>query len=127
MNQNRKYIDFNELNLSLYGSSVPIETEQKKIGLLIDNSLTWNLHINNVYNKLSSLIGLLYKMHTFLDFSSKVLFYNSYILPRIYYCLSICGDAPIDTLLRLFRLQKRVARLILDVENDTSSAIFLES
>ena len=28
-----------------------------------------------------------------------------------------------DTLLRLFRLQKRVARLILDVDNDTSSAI----
>ena len=64
-----------------------------------------------------------YKIHKFLDFSSKVLFHNSYILPRIDYCLSICGDAPMDTLLRLFRLQKRVARLILDVDNDTSSAI----
>ena len=88
---------------------------QKRKYILLDNSLTWNLHINNVCNKLSSLIGLFYKIHKFLDFSSKVLFYNSYILPRIDYCLSICGDAPIDTLLRLFRLQKRVARLILDV------------
>ena len=49
------------------------------------------------------------------------MFYNSYILPRIDYCLTIWGQAPKDALDKIFRLQKRVARLILNVPGDTLS------
>ena len=62
-------------------------------------------------------------MYKFSDFSCKVLFFDSHILPRKDYCLFIVWEASNNTLLRLFRLQNRVARLILDVCNDTSSAI----
>ena len=59
-------------------------------------------------------------------YSSKVwlaecLIIRSYVLPRIDYCLSIWGDAPSDSLSKLFRLQKRAARIVLNVNKDTPS------
>ena len=63
----------------------------------------------------------MYRIGKFLDFKSKTLFYNSYVLPRIDYCLSIWGDAPSDSLSKLFRLQKRAARIVLNGNKDTPS------
>ena len=50
-----------------------------------------------------------------------MLFYNSYILPRIDYCLNVWSGAPRNSLERLFRLQKRACRIILNVPRETSS------
>ena len=69
------------------------------------------------------LIGLLYRVRNLLDFNSKMLFYNSYILPYIDYCLTIWGQATKDTIEKIHRLQKRAGKTILNV--DKMCSIFI--
>ena len=120
-NQKRKHLDIENYNLYLYGAQVLNVKEYKLLGLNIDQRLTWKSHADSICKKISGLVGLMYRIGKFLDFKSKTLFYNSYILPRIDYCLSIWGDAPSDSLSKLFRLQKRAARIVLNVNKDTPS------
>ena len=64
---------------------------------------------------LSKSTGLLRKKHL-LPYSSRVLFYNCYILPRIDYYLPIWGKASAIHLLdKIWRLQKRAFKTVLTV------------
>ena len=119
--QKRKYLNMNNFQLHLYNAILPIVSHVKILGLYIDNNLTWRKHVDFICNNVSSLVGLFYRIRKFLNHESKILFYNSYILPRIDYCLTIWGQATKDALDKIFRLQKRVARIILYVPGDTSS------
>ena len=49
-----------------------------------------------------------------LDINSRKLFYKALILPKITYCLTIWGNATKYAILRLYKLQKRVSRIIHD-------------
>ena len=49
------------------------------------------------------------------------MFYNSYILPKIDYCLNVWAGAPKSLLDCLFHLQKRAGRTVLNVDRDTPS------
>ena len=88
--------------------------------LYIDNNLTWRKHVEYICNGVPCLVGLLYQIKNYLNYESEVLFYNSYIISRIDYCLTIWGQAPKDALEPLFRLQKQAARIILNVPVETS-------
>ena len=46
----------------------------------------------------------------------KVLFYNSFLLSRLDYCICIWGGATKIHLEKLHKIQKRVARIILNVD-----------
>ena len=119
----RKYINTDEFKLYLYDSLLPVVTQQKVLSLTIDCNFTWKQHVDLLCNQISSLLGLLYRIHIYLNKDTKMLFYNSYILPRIDYCLNVWSGAPRNSLERLFRLQKRACRIILNVPRETSSLI----
>ena len=113
------------LHLSINNNVIDCVNELKILGLLIDNNLTWKQHINTLSQKMSGIIGLLWRIRHFLSDNMKILFYNSYILSCMDYCLSIWGGAPKYILKKLSKLQKRVARIILKAKFDTpSSEIF---
>ena len=119
--QKRRNLNVNDFSIGLYGSNIPVVSCIKVLGLYIDNDFTWKSHVDSLCNTISSLIGLFYKIRKFLNYDSKVLFYNSYILPRIDFCLAIWGNAPNMYLEKIFRLQKRAACIVLNIPMDTSS------
>ena len=86
--------------------------EQKVLGVTIDSTLSWLSHIINMCKKLSQLLGLLWRVNK----NAKIMFYNSLILSRLSYCLTLWGNCPKDGLLKLFRLQKRAPRLVLNLQ-----------
>ena len=47
------------LNIEIDGHDIANVSQQKLLGLLIDDKLTWSAHIENVYSSLSSKISLL--------------------------------------------------------------------
>ena len=77
------------LHLSINKNVIDCVNELKTLGLLIDNNLTWKQHINTLSQKLSGIIGLLWRIQHFLSDNMKILFYNSYVLSRMDYFLSI--------------------------------------
>ena len=115
--QERKFLNMDDFKLKLYNRYLSIVSHVKILGLYIDNNLTWRKHVEYICNGVSCLVGLLYQIKNYLDYESKVLFYNSYIISRIDYCLTISGNAPKDALETLFCLQKPAAYIILNVPN----------
>ena len=97
-----------DFKLKLYSYYLSIVSHVKILGLYINNNLTWRKYVQYICNGVSCLVGLLYRIKNYLNYESKVLFYSSYIISRIDYCLTIWGNAPKDAFEPLFRLQKEL-------------------
>jgi hypothetical protein len=110
--QKRQHLITDTLNLSLYGTSLENVECQKILGVYIDKNLTWRSHIDCLCNSVSQLIGLLSSKKKCLPYTYRLLFYKSYILPKIDYCITIWGKASHNLLDRIWRLQKRAIRII---------------
>ena len=117
-----------ESNLSLEINNEIIENSksEKLLGVFIDQNLDFDKHIDYVCKNVSSKIGLLNKIKKFLPLHTRKLYYNAYILPVIDYCLTVWGSAPKFQLERIHKLQKRAARIILDMPPETPSLPLFE-
>ena len=67
--------------------------------------------MNGVYKKISQTLALFRRLKQFLPQWSRILFYNSYIMPHLDYCVTVWGDC--SDVARLEKLQKQAARIIL--------------
>ena len=84
------------------------------LGVTIDNNLTITSDIDTICNRITKLSGLLWRIPKSLTFTTRLLFYNSYIQPCFDYCSTAwgyCSNTHID---KLFLLQKRCGRIILN-------------
>jgi hypothetical protein len=109
--------------LSLYVNNICLKTvtEQKVLGLHIDQSLEWKTHVNAVYSKVSAKISLFKRISKYLTLDMKKLFYNAYIMPIFDYCCTLWSTCNQSSKCKLAKLQKRAARLILCVPYKTPS------
>ena len=82
------------------------------LGIIIDNKLTWKLHIENLKSKLSKIIGVLYRIRYFLNKQSLNLILHSLILSKIKYGLMCYGRANKSTINPINILLNRALRCI---------------
>ena len=61
------------------------------LGVLLDETLSWNGHIDNVSKKLGQRIGMLSRLKSILPKKSLMTIYNSIILPTIDYAIPVWG------------------------------------
>ena len=82
------------------------------LGLTIDSQMTWKKHTdNNIYfisNKCLRVIGTLNRIKHILPTQTRVILYNSRILPHINYCIMAWGYQSN----RMFKFQKRAIRIV---------------
>lgn len=57
----------------------------KYLGLIIDNRLNWKEHINNLENRLSKIVGILYKVRQLINKKSLKLIVNSLLISKLKY------------------------------------------
>ena len=96
-------------------------TNDKSLGIITDNNLTWSQHVDKVFKKrLQQIYGFYLASKSTLNNSSRVQFLiKTYIQHHKEYCNTVwSGTSQVD-LNRIFRLQKRACKIILDynVEN----------
>ena len=84
----------------------------KKIGIIIDSSLTWKQHLFNISIKISRSIGILCKLKKILNQIMLINLYYSLIYSHIVYCIQAWGNAGESELNHILILQKRSVRLI---------------
>lgn len=78
----------------------------------IDQALTFKQYISGLCLKLSLLIYLLHKVKDPMPIHVLKILYYAYVLPYLSYCIAIwCNTYPTH-LLPLFRLQKKIVRII---------------
>ncbi len=102
--------DIIKSNLKLKINNIDIEKVKKIcfLGLTINDTLTWNDHINDMANKISKTIGVMSRMKNFLPTKALKLIYSSLILSRLHYCNLVWGYKPG----RLIPLQKKAVRIM---------------
>lgn len=96
-------------------------SNDKILGVYVDNNLTWTDHIKHLTKKIASSIWLLSKIKKFLSQAHRVQFYKSYIQPHIDFCNIVWGSSSESNKLKILKLQKRACRIILDYNVDDSS------
>ena len=96
-----------------YHYSIAQNTSQHTLlGVTFDDSLTFKPHITNLCLRLSRIVSLLYKIKDLMPLHVLKIIYNAHILPILSYCMpSWCNTYPTH-LLPLFRLQKKLIRII---------------
>ena len=118
--QKRRFINKTSLDIAVNGKSVCCLNNQKILGVTVDNEITFSKHVDIICTKLGRLSGLLRRICNHLTLEAKLLFYNSYVLPTIDYCTVVWGSCCKSQISRIYRLQKRIIRILL---NDYDSPI----
>ena len=72
-----------KITIKIYKNAISEKDHVKYFGFLIDSTLTWRNHIDNIASKISKSIGLLYKIRYFVDII-KTLYYSLVYLNLIY-------------------------------------------
>jgi hypothetical protein len=90
----------------------------KFLGLTIDDTLSWNLHIDGIMKRLTSVCYMIRAVKPYMSFSSLIMIYYSLFHSVLAYGILFWGIS--SSSLKLFKLQKRVVRIMTDQGNRTS-------
>ena len=94
--------------VEINGQAIEKVSEFNFLGLIIDDHLNWDAHIQKTSNKVSRALGIMYRLKRFLPRNILRLLYNSLILPHLQYGIVIWGYKHS----RLAKLQKRAVRTL---------------
>lgn len=119
--QKRSKLTDDTLNLLYKDASLQMITYDKVLGVYVDNNLTWTFHVNTLTKKISSYLWLLSRIKEYLSIEKRVKFYKAYIQPHLDFCNIIWGNTSQKNLFRLYKLQKRACRIILNFNVDNVS------
>ena len=84
--QKRQGVHNENLDLRFNNESLNMISNDKILGIYVDNNLNWSDHIKYLSRKTTSGIWLLSKIKKFLSQAHRVQFYKSYIQPHIDVC-----------------------------------------
>ena len=84
----------NVFDIYINGEPLEFNNEAKYLGVIIDNTLTWRQHIENIKNKINKGIGIIKKIRHFLQEDTLVSLFYAFLKPYIDY-----GEVP---LIRIF-------------------------
>ena len=94
----------------------------KYLGLIIDDKLTWNKHVDNIVNKkLCGLIGALQRVNDFLTEKCKYLLYYAHIQSVLTYLTVVWTNLSVFNTNRLKRFQNKAIKAIFKIPYDTKT------
>ena len=102
----------NDTDIKINGQMIARVACTKFLGVLFDEKQSWVNHNKSIEMKISKGTGMLNKAKKCINLSTLVTLYHSCIYPYLTYCLEVGGRAYDVYLLSLFKLQKRVVRII---------------
>ena len=94
------------------GTTIKRVSEFKYLGVVLDETLSWNAHVNCILTKAGKKIGMLGRIREAITSSTASILYKSFILPVSDYCDTVwncCGKVNSET---LEKLQRRAALII---------------
>jgi flagellin-specific chaperone FliS len=93
-----------------------VNVEQVKsttfLGIIIDECLTWNDHITNVFKKLLKASGIIAKIRHFLNRNTIKLIYYALVYPYLIYGNLIWSSTYKTRINEIMNIQKKIVRLM---------------
>ena len=81
--QRRHHLQNDRLSIALDKENLQQVNQHKVIGVVVEENLKWREHVNGVCQKISQTFALFRRIKQFLPQWSRILFYNSYIMPHL--------------------------------------------
>ena len=102
--------------LSINGQQIERVYKKEVLGIVIDDRLSWNRQNEEQCNKISKNINLLRKVKDFVGLDTLKIMYNALVMPHFNYCSTVCQNNNQTHLDKLYKLQKRAARIITNLD-----------
>lgn len=99
----------------------------KSLGVIIDETLSWSCHIDQICKKISQAIFGLKLARPFVPRDILILIYKALVQPHFDYCDVVWGNCNKGLTDRLQKLQNRAARVITRTNYETRSAEILKN
>lgn len=120
--QNKKA---SKLNVVIDSTLIEMKSKANFLGLVIDNNLQWNDHVEKILPKINSGIYALKKMSFLCETSTLRTIYFAYIHSYIQYGLCLYGSTKTANLDKILILQKKAIRIISKLKvNDSAREHF---
>lgn len=91
-------------------------SEYKYLGLILTNQLSWDAHIESIIKKIVPMVGAIRRCREILNFKSRTMLYNSFILPHLRYLIPCWGNAPEYQIDKIQRAQNKAIKTIFQFE-----------
>lgn len=103
-------------NIFLDSTQIEIVPKFKTLGVVFQENLSWDDHINYIISKLSSIVGIVYRNKHILPLRTKLILYNSLFYSHLNYGHLIWGTTTYTNLQKIYKLQKKILRSICNVD-----------
>lgn len=117
---------FINTDLLLGDSKIEILRAFKTLGVVFNENLTWEDHVEHVVSKISSVVGATYINKEILPVQVKVILYNTLFHSHINYAHLVWGTTAVTNLRKILTMQKRMLRHVLGVPRDHPSQPLFE-
>ncbi len=101
------------VNLDVSGEPLERTNKMKYLGMILDEKLNFDEHVDYICNKAVNKLGILRKARDFLDLETSVLLYKSLVLPHFDYCDIVYASTSVTNLQRLQVMQNSACRTML--------------
>ena len=101
-----------ELKLYINGQKIKKTDHVRYLGIIIDENLDWNMHIEYLQQKLNSCIITIKRIKKFIPKNHYKKLYFSLFLSHLTYGISAWGSSSSNKLNKIFSIQKRCIRLL---------------
>jgi len=98
-----------------YNTEINNSSQTKFLGLIIDYTLSWKSHLVHLINKLSMACYAIRAIKHYMSQKSLRVIYSSYFQSIVSYGIIFWGNSSINN--NIFRLQKRVIRIIMNIRS----------
>jgi len=98
--------------ITLSGSTVVIKPKAKNLGVILDKTLSFNDHINDICKKVFCAIRSIGRIRKYVNEASLKKLINALVISRLDFCNSLLHGLPNYQLEKLQRLQNTAARMI---------------
>ena len=99
-------------SVTLLGSDIPLSSAVRNLGVTLDNTLSFEQHVNNIcricYYEIRRIASI---RHILSDDATKILL-CAFVLSRLDYCNSLLAGSPLSLLHKLQKVQNNAVRLI---------------
>ena len=116
-----KKMDHFSLQLRLKSSELNLVLSQKLLGVTIDSQLSFDQYVDDLCKKLAQRIAVLRKIRRSLPLDQRKLYYNAMIKQTMLYASTAWTSCSVENIQKVFRLQKRAARVILGADTIANS------
>lgn len=108
--KNKKIPDFPPLTIN--NDTLLRSNQEKYLGLLLDEKLSWKPHINSVKNKMTSLTGAMRRISNCVPHKTRLMIYNALVKSNLDYLIEIWGCAAKTNLKPLQISQNKVIKIL---------------